>query len=59
MTNYGGDFSSVGLQGAEGSVQALYNGFAGSLHGPGQAPNQAQHFHHPQVVYLIRCYNNQ
>ncbi|KAB1211893.1 Transcription factor bHLH66 [Morella rubra] len=34
--------------GAEGSVQALYNGFAGSLHGPGQAPNQAQHFHHPQ-----------
>ena len=40
-------------QGAEASVQALYNGFTGSLHGPGQTPNQgqpqAQHFHHPQV----------
>ncbi|KAM3714335.1 hypothetical protein ACB098_01G326400 [Castanea mollissima] len=35
--------------GGEGSVQALYNGFTGSLHGPGQTPNQAQHFHHPQV----------
>jgi hypothetical protein len=38
--------------GAEASVQALYNGFTGSLHGPGQTPNQgqpqAQHFHHPQ-----------
>nr|WIE96160.1 basic helix-loop-helix transcription factor [Loropetalum chinense var. rubrum] len=35
-------------QAREGSVQALYNGFAGSLHGTGQASNQAQHFHHPQ-----------
>ncbi|KAF5469538.1 hypothetical protein F2P56_013602 [Juglans regia] len=34
--------------GGEGSVQALYNGFAGSIHAPGQTPNQAQHFHHPQ-----------
>ncbi|KAJ1436924.1 Myc-type, basic helix-loop-helix [Sesbania bispinosa] len=32
----------------EASVQALYNGFAGSLHGTGQASNQAQHFQHPQ-----------
>lgn len=34
--------------GGEGSVQALYNGFAGSIHGSGQTQNQAQHFHHPQ-----------
>lgn len=33
-------------QGGEGSVQALFNGFAGSM---GQTTNQAQHFHHPQV----------
>ncbi|KAI4344269.1 hypothetical protein L6164_011515 [Bauhinia variegata] len=32
----------------ESSVQALYNGFAGSLHGTGQSSNQTQHFHHPQ-----------
>ncbi|TKY73109.1 Transcription factor bHLH66 [Spatholobus suberectus] len=32
----------------EASVQALYNGFAGSLHGAGQASNQTQHFQHPQ-----------
>ncbi|KAA8522884.1 hypothetical protein F0562_009307 [Nyssa sinensis] len=31
--------------GGDGSVQALYNGFAGSLHGTGQASNQTQHFH--------------
>ncbi|KAK9274921.1 hypothetical protein L1049_022176 [Liquidambar formosana] len=31
--------------GGEGSVQALYNGFAGSLHGTGQTSSQAQHFH--------------
>lgn len=36
-------------QGGDGSLQALYNGFgSGSLHGGGQPPNQAQHFHHPQ-----------
>ncbi|XP_059455698.1 bHLH transcription factor RHL1-like [Corylus avellana] len=34
--------------GGEGSVQALYNGFAGSIHGSGQTQNQPQHFHHPQ-----------
>ncbi|QCE13825.1 phytochrome-interacting factor 3 [Vigna unguiculata] len=34
--------------GGETSVQALYNGFAGSLHGAGQASNQPQHFQHPQ-----------
>ncbi|PON54568.1 Basic helix-loop-helix transcription factor [Parasponia andersonii] len=32
--------------GGDGSVQALLNGFAGSLPGSGQAPNQ---FHHPQA----------
>ncbi|KAG4949870.1 hypothetical protein JHK84_043297 [Glycine max] len=30
------------------SVQTLYNGFAGSLHGVGQSSNQTQHFQHPQ-----------
>ncbi|KAI9126062.1 hypothetical protein K1719_003480 [Acacia pycnantha] len=34
--------------GGERSVQALYNGFAGSLHGGGQVPNQTQQFLHPQ-----------
>ncbi|KAG6628069.1 bHLH transcription factor RHL1-like [Carya illinoinensis] len=34
--------------GGEGSIQALYNGFAGSIHAQGQTPNQAQHFQHPQ-----------
>ncbi|XP_061341992.1 bHLH transcription factor RHL1-like [Gastrolobium bilobum] len=34
--------------GGDASVQALYNGFAGSLHGTGQASNQTQHFQHPQ-----------
>ncbi|XP_059637777.1 bHLH transcription factor RHL1-like [Cornus florida] len=34
--------------GGDGSVQALYNGLAGSLHGTGQTSNQTQHFHHPQ-----------
>ena len=42
------------LQGGDGSVQALYNGFAGALHGSGQASNQAQNFHHPQVPFLIK-----
>ncbi|XP_048134258.1 bHLH transcription factor RHL1-like isoform X2 [Rhodamnia argentea] len=31
-----------------GSVQALYDGFAGSLHASGQAPNRTQLFHPPQ-----------
>uniref|UniRef100_A0A5B7AVE7 BHLH domain-containing protein n=1 Tax=Davidia involucrata TaxID=16924 RepID=A0A5B7AVE7_DAVIN len=35
--------------GGDGSVQALYNGFAGSLNGTGQASNQAQSFHHVQA----------
>ncbi|RDX82886.1 Transcription factor bHLH66, partial [Mucuna pruriens] len=34
--------------GGEASVQALYNGFAGSLHGAVQASNQTQHFQQPQ-----------
>ncbi|XP_054807897.1 bHLH transcription factor RHL1-like isoform X2 [Prosopis cineraria] len=34
--------------GGESSVQALYNRFAGSLHGGGQVSNQTQHFPHPQ-----------
>ncbi|MCE2055606.1 bHLH transcription factor rhl1 [Datura stramonium] len=33
-------------QANESSVQALFNGFTGSL---GQTSNQPQHFHHPQV----------
>ncbi|CAK9168838.1 unnamed protein product [Ilex paraguariensis] len=44
----GSSFKSPNL-GGEGSVEALYNGFSGSLHGTGQASSQAQHFHHPQV----------
>ncbi|GLT85368.1 hypothetical protein SLE2022_035590 [Rubroshorea leprosula] len=48
----GSSFKSANHQGAEGSVQALYNGFGGgSLHGTNQAapaPNQPQHFNHPQ-----------
>ncbi|XP_054820168.1 bHLH transcription factor RHL1-like [Prosopis cineraria] len=32
----------------EGTVQSLYNGFAGSMHDAHQASNQSQHFHHPQ-----------
>ncbi|KAL2322142.1 hypothetical protein Fmac_026521 [Flemingia macrophylla] len=31
----------------DASVQALYNGFAGSLHGAAQASNQTQNFPHP------------
>ncbi|KAJ0090035.1 hypothetical protein Patl1_14781 [Pistacia atlantica] len=42
--------SPTSHQGGDGSVQALFNGFAGSLHGAGQGSNQqAQHFHHPQA----------
>ncbi|XP_052183270.1 bHLH transcription factor RHL1-like [Diospyros lotus] len=33
----------------DGSVQALYNGLAGSLHDAGQTSNQGQHFHRPQA----------
>ncbi|PHT81098.1 hypothetical protein T459_14113 [Capsicum annuum] len=43
-------------QGNEISVQALYNGFAGSL---GQTSNQSQHFHHSQMsthaLYFKAC----
>ncbi|XP_044470880.1 bHLH transcription factor RHL1-like isoform X2 [Mangifera indica] len=42
--------SPTSHQGGEGSVQAMFNGFSGSLHGGGQGSNQqAQHFHHPQA----------
>ncbi|KAI7997812.1 Potassium channel KOR1 [Camellia lanceoleosa] len=34
--------------GCDGSIQALYNGFARSLHSTGQTSKQAQQFHHPQ-----------
>ncbi|KAI6680429.1 hypothetical protein NL676_034310 [Syzygium grande] len=36
-------FKSANL-GGESSVQALFSGFAGSLHGNGQTSNQSQHF---------------
>ncbi|KAL5141745.1 Transcription factor bHLH66 [Glycine soja] len=39
---------SYTITGGEASVQALYNGFAGSLHGAGQSSNQTQHFQNPQ-----------
>lgn len=39
------DASSFKSQGVDGSVQALYNDFTGSLHGS----NQPQHFHHLQA----------
>lgn len=38
------------LQGGDGSVQAMYNGFTGSLHASSQTSNQTQHFQHPQVI---------
>ncbi|XP_048133558.1 bHLH transcription factor RHL1-like [Rhodamnia argentea] len=41
-------FKSANLEG-DSSVQALFNGFAGSLHGNGQASNQSQHFPLPQA----------
>ncbi|KAF7806518.1 NADP-dependent glyceraldehyde-3-phosphate dehydrogenase [Senna tora] len=34
---------------SEDAVQALYNGFAGSMNAAAQASNQTQHFHHPQL----------
>ncbi|KAF8035638.1 hypothetical protein BT93_C1616 [Corymbia citriodora subsp. variegata] len=40
-------FKSANL-GGDSSVQALFNGFAGSLHGNGQTSNQSQHFSLPQ-----------
>ncbi|KAF5742070.1 hypothetical protein HS088_TW09G00109 [Tripterygium wilfordii] len=41
-------FKSPTSQGGDGTVQALFNGFTGSLHGSGQTPNHGQqHFHHP------------
>ncbi|KAM7472936.1 hypothetical protein LguiA_011119 [Lonicera macranthoides] len=39
----GASFKSLN-QGGDGSIQALYNGFTGSL----QTSNQSQHFHHSQ-----------
>lgn len=42
---------NVYLQGGDGSIQALYNGFTGSL----QTSNQSQHFHHSQVFVYIYC----
>ncbi|GLT43714.1 hypothetical protein SLA2020_176460 [Shorea laevis] len=49
---HGSAFKSSNLQGGEGSVQALYNGFGGgSLHGtnyPVTTLSQAQHFNPPQ-----------
>ncbi|KAL3746331.1 hypothetical protein ACJRO7_015310 [Eucalyptus globulus] len=40
-------FKSANL-GGDSSVQALFNGFAGSLHGNGQTSNHSQHFSLPQ-----------
>ncbi|GLU01366.1 hypothetical protein SLE2022_186770 [Rubroshorea leprosula] len=49
---HGSTFKSTNLQGGEGSVEALYNGFGGgSLHGknhPVTALSQPQHFNPPQ-----------
>ncbi|XP_060675814.1 bHLH transcription factor RHL1 isoform X2 [Ziziphus jujuba] len=38
--------------GGDVSVQTLYNGFSGSLHGAGQVPNQPPHFQHPQACQM-------
>ncbi|KAE9608303.1 hypothetical protein Lal_00026183 [Lupinus albus] len=43
----GSSFKSPNLS-AENSLQAMHNGFAGSLHGTVQASNQTQHFQPPQ-----------
>ncbi|CAL0320145.1 unnamed protein product [Lupinus luteus] len=43
----GSSFKSHNLS-AENSLQAMHNGFAGSLHGTVQASNQTQHFQPPQ-----------
>ncbi|XP_016498405.2 bHLH transcription factor RHL1-like [Nicotiana tabacum] len=45
LAGNGDQNDDVGNPGNEISVQALYNGFAGSL---GQTSNQPQHFHHAQ-----------
>lgn len=42
------DGSGQGGHGGGASVQSLYDGFAGSLHASGQAPNPTQLFHPPQ-----------
>lgn len=41
----------LGQEGGDGggSVRSLYNGFAGSQHGSGQAPNPTQLFRPPQA----------
>ncbi|WOH02786.1 hypothetical protein DCAR_0522175 [Daucus carota subsp. sativus] len=43
-----GPFKSVNPGSGDGSVQALFNGFTGSLHASSQTSNQAQHFHQSQ-----------
>ncbi|XP_060171805.1 bHLH transcription factor RHL1-like [Lycium barbarum] len=45
LGNNGEQNDGVANQGNDSSVQALFNGFTGSL---GQTSNQPQHFHHPQ-----------
>lgn len=52
----GSSFKSLN-PGGDGSVQALYNGFAGSLHASSQTSNQAQHFHHPQGGGTMQAQN--
>ncbi|KAL1335220.1 hypothetical protein HN51_064151 [Arachis hypogaea] len=42
-------FKSPNPTSADGSVQALYDGFTGSLQGAALASNQTHHFQHPQV----------
>lgn len=44
----GSSFKSMNPGGGDGSVQALFNGFTGSLHASSQTSNQAQHFHQSQ-----------
>ncbi|KAJ7979621.1 Transcription factor bHLH66 [Quillaja saponaria] len=45
----GSSMKSPNSGGGDASVQALYNGFTGSLHGSGQTPHQVQHFHQSQA----------
>ncbi|XP_059286102.1 bHLH transcription factor RHL1-like [Lycium ferocissimum] len=45
LGNNGEQNDGVANPGNDSSVQALFNGFTGSL---GQTSNQTQHFHHPQ-----------
>lgn len=44
----GSSFKSMNPGGGDGSVQALFNGFTGSLHASSQTSNQAQQFHQSQ-----------